>query len=36
VFGSVLAMIFLGERPQLFHGIGYGLVLAGILAATRR
>ncbi len=36
VFGSILAMLFLGERPQPFHGIGYALVLAGIALAARK
>jgi drug/metabolite transporter (DMT)-like permease len=36
VFGSALAILFLGERPQLFHGIGYALVLSGIAIATRK
>ena len=36
VFGSILAIVFLGERPQLFHGVGYALVLAGIVLAARR
>jgi drug/metabolite transporter (DMT)-like permease len=36
VFGSVLAILFLGERPQLFHGVGYALVLCGIAIATRK
>jgi drug/metabolite transporter (DMT)-like permease len=36
VFGSVLAIGFLGEQPQLFHLIGYGLVLAGVFIAARR
>ena len=36
VFGSVMAMVFLGERPQLFHGLGYALVLVGIFIAARR
>ncbi|TAK48956.1 MAG: DMT family transporter [Xanthobacteraceae bacterium] len=35
VFGSVLAMIFLNETLQLFHLIGYVLVLAGIAIAAR-
>ncbi len=35
IFGSVMAILFLGERPALFHGIGYALVLAGILIGTR-
>ncbi len=36
VFGSVLAILFLGERPQLFHAAGYALVLVGVVMAARR
>ena len=36
VFGSVMAMVFLGERPQLFHFIGFGLVLVGVFVASRK
>jgi drug/metabolite transporter (DMT)-like permease len=36
VFGSVMAIAFLGEQFQLYHAIGYGLVFAGITVATRR
>jgi drug/metabolite transporter (DMT)-like permease len=36
VFGSVLAFVFLGERPQPFHIIGFALVLAGVFIASRR
>jgi drug/metabolite transporter (DMT)-like permease len=35
LFGSVLAIVLLGERLQLFHVIGYVLVLAGLTVATR-
>jgi drug/metabolite transporter (DMT)-like permease len=35
VFGSVMAMVFLGERPQLFHIIGFALVLTGVFVASR-
>ena len=34
IFGSALAILFLGERPYLYHAIGYGLVLIGIVIAT--
>lgn len=34
VFGSVLAMAFLGERLAAYHLIGFPLVLAGVLWAT--
>lgn len=36
LFGSVLAIVFLGERPQLYHGLGYALVLAGVIVAARK
>jgi drug/metabolite transporter (DMT)-like permease len=36
VFGSAMAIAFLGEKPELFHLIGYALVLAGIFIASRR
>jgi drug/metabolite transporter (DMT)-like permease len=35
IFGSALAIVFLGERPEVFHGVGYALVLAGIFIGTR-
>lgn len=35
VFGTALAVAFLGERPQLFHGTGIALVLGGIWLTTR-
>ncbi len=35
VFGSVIAIAFLGERPQLFHGVGYALIVLGIVVAQR-
>jgi drug/metabolite transporter (DMT)-like permease len=34
IFGSVLAMVFLGERVRLFHLIAFALVVVGILLAT--
>ena len=36
VFGSVMAIVFLGERPQAFHLIGFALVLAGVFVASRK
>jgi drug/metabolite transporter (DMT)-like permease len=36
VFGSVMAMVFLGERPQLFHVVGFALVLSGVFVASRK
>jgi drug/metabolite transporter (DMT)-like permease len=36
VFGSAMAILLLGERPQLFHLVGYALVLGGIVIASRR
>lgn len=35
-FGIVLSMIFLDERPALYHAAGIGLIFAGIWLNTRR
>jgi drug/metabolite transporter (DMT)-like permease len=35
-FGSIMAIVFLGERPQLFHVIGFALVLTGVFVASRK
>lgn len=35
VFGTILAIIFLGETFHWFHGMGIVLVLSGILLASR-
>jgi drug/metabolite transporter (DMT)-like permease len=36
VFGSAMAILLLGEQPRLFHLVGYALVLAGIVIASRQ
>jgi drug/metabolite transporter (DMT)-like permease len=36
VFGAAMAIVFLGERPQLFHIIGFALVLTGVFVASRK
>jgi drug/metabolite transporter (DMT)-like permease len=36
VFGAAMAIVFLGERPQLFHVIGFALVLTGVFVASRQ
>jgi drug/metabolite transporter (DMT)-like permease len=36
VFGSVLAIALLGETLRPFHVIGYVLVLAGVIIASRQ
>jgi drug/metabolite transporter (DMT)-like permease len=36
VFGSVMAVVVLGEHFDLYHAVGYALVLAGITVATRK
>jgi drug/metabolite transporter (DMT)-like permease len=36
VFGSAMAIVFLGEQPRLFHLVGYLLVVAGVIIAARR
>jgi drug/metabolite transporter (DMT)-like permease len=34
VFATLLAFVFLGERLQVYHGIGIAAIAAGILLAT--
>ncbi len=36
VYGSLLAIVFLGERPQWFHAAGYALASGGVIIATRQ
>ena len=36
LFGAILAVIFLGERPGLYHGLGAALILCGVVIASRR
>jgi drug/metabolite transporter (DMT)-like permease len=36
VFGSVMAILLLGEQPQPFHLIGYVMVFAGVVIASRK
>jgi len=36
VFGSAMAIVLLGEALQPFHLIGYALVLAGVIIASRQ
>jgi len=35
VFGSVMAIVFLGEQLHVFHLVGYALVLTGVFIAAR-
>ena len=34
-FGTILAVVFLGEQPGLYHLAGIALILAGIFLTTR-
>jgi len=36
VFGSAMAILLLGEALRPFHLIGYALVLAGVVVASRQ
>ena len=31
-----MSIAFLGERPQLFHFVGFALVLTGVFVASRQ
>jgi drug/metabolite transporter (DMT)-like permease len=35
-FGTLLAIIFLGEEFRLFHAVGVAVILAGVALATYR
>ncbi len=35
LFGTVLAILFLGEALQAFHAVGFATILAGVVVATR-
>ncbi|MBW4521920.1 MAG: DMT family transporter [Scytolyngbya sp. HA4215-MV1] len=36
VFGSMMAVLLLGEHLHWFHGVGFALILSGIFLVTRR
>ena len=36
VFGTILAVVFLGELFHVYHGIGIALIAAGLVLANRR
>jgi drug/metabolite transporter (DMT)-like permease len=36
LLGAAMAMVFLGEHPQLFHAVGFALVLTGVFVASRK
>ncbi|MGY4303432.1 drug/metabolite transporter (DMT)-like permease [Bradyrhizobium sp. USDA 4369] len=36
VFGSIMAFVFLGEQPEIFHVIAFVLVLSGVFIASRK
>lgn len=36
LFGAIMAMLFLGERPALYHGLGFALILTGVGVAAKR
>jgi len=36
LFAGILSAAFLGETPQLFHGIAFALIVGGIVVSSRR
>lgn len=36
LFAAILSGAFLGEVPQLFHGVAFALIVGGIVASSRR
>lgn len=35
LFGSALAVLFLGEQPHLYHALGFGMILIGVTVAVK-
>jgi len=35
LFAGLMAMVFLGEQPQIYHLVGFALILAGVSLAAR-
>lgn len=35
VFGALMAVLFLGEPFQIYHGVAFGLVMVGVMLAER-
>lgn len=36
LFAGVMSAMFLGETPQLFHGVAFALIVGGIVVSSRR
>jgi len=36
VFAAILSAAFIGELPHLYHGVAFGLIVAGIMVSSRR
>jgi drug/metabolite transporter (DMT)-like permease len=36
LFAALMSAAFLGELPQLYHGIAFGLIVGGIVVSSRR
>ena len=36
LFAGILSAAFLGETPQLFHGVAFALIVGGIVVSSRR
>ena len=36
LFAGLLSVVFLGERPQVFHALAFALIVGGIVVSSRR
>jgi len=36
LFAALMSAAFLGETPQLFHGLAFALIVGGILVSAQR
>jgi drug/metabolite transporter (DMT)-like permease len=36
LFAALMSSAFLGELPQLYHALAFGLIVSGIVVSSRR
>jgi drug/metabolite transporter (DMT)-like permease len=36
LFGAVMAVLFLGEKLEFFHIIGFATIIAGVVMTTKK
>ena len=36
LFAAIMSTVFLGDLPQIYHLVAFGLIVSGILVSSRR